>query len=213
MFNNQNKFSAKRKLSHYFERTYDVKGRFSSYWHQVDEIISLQPEKVLEVGIGNSFVSNYLKERGIDITSIDVFHGLRPNITASVLAIPFCDETFDVIACYEVLEHLPYNDFPNALKELARVSQRHIILSVPDITTVYRFYIELPKIKAIKKLIPHPFHRVTGHKFDDEHHWEIGKKGYNLQRIKLDIINSGLNILKTYRVFEFYYHRFFVLTK
>ena len=41
----------------------------------------------------------------------------------------------------------------------------------------------------------------------------IGKTGYSLKRIMNDIENSGFHILKTYRVFEWYYHRFFILKK
>jgi len=198
---------------HYFDETYDVQGRFSAYWHQINEVISLQPAKVLEVGVGTGLVANYLKVRGIDITTIDVLHGLKPNITASVLAIPFSAQTFDIITCYEVLEHLPYSDFPKALQELGRVARKHVILSLPDVTTVYRLLIELPKMRPIKRLIPHPFPRSTVHKYDGEHHWEIGKTGYALHKIKLDITRSRFKILKTYRVFEFCYNRFFLLEK
>jgi ubiquinone/menaquinone biosynthesis C-methylase UbiE len=213
MLPNQQKETSTTQNYHYFDKTYDVKGRFSAYWHQINEVISLEPAKVLEVGIGTGLVADYLKVRGIDITTIDVVHGLKPNITASVLAIPFSAETFDIITCYEVLEHLPYSDFPKALKELARVARKHVILSLPDVTTVYRLLIELPKMKPIKRLIPHPFPRSTVHRYDGEHHWEIGKTGYALHKIKLDITRSRFKILKTYRVFEFCYNRFFLLEK
>ena len=49
--------------SHFFTESYDSKGRFSSYWHQIHEIIRLRPKRVLEIGIGNVFVSKYLKEK------------------------------------------------------------------------------------------------------------------------------------------------------
>jgi len=35
------------KPSHYFQRNYDTKERFISYWHQVNEIIELEPNSVL----------------------------------------------------------------------------------------------------------------------------------------------------------------------
>jgi ubiquinone/menaquinone biosynthesis C-methylase UbiE len=213
MCDNQQKTTSPKQNHHYFDETYDIKGRFSAYWHQINEVISLQPAKLLEAGIGTGLVADYLKVRGIDITTIDVVHGLKPDITASVLAMPFPTETFDIITCYEVLEHLPYSDFPKALKELARVARKHVILSLPDVTTVYKLHIELPKMRPIKKLIPHPFPRSTVHKYDGEHHWEIGKTGYALQKIELDITRSRFKILKTYRVFELCYHRLFLLAK
>jgi hypothetical protein len=51
------------------------------------------------------------------------------------------------------------------------------------------------------------------HKFDGEHYWEIGKKNYPLNKIINDINLSGFTILKTYRIIEFKYHRFFILKK
>ena len=199
--------------NHYFNETYNTKERFISYWHQINEIICLEPEKVLEVGIGNGFVRRYLKDKGINVTVLDIVYELQPDASGSVLAIPFASELFCVVACYEVLEHLPYSNFAKALREIYRVSQKHVILSLPDVTTVYRFNIELPRIKPIKKLVPRPFPRPTYHKFDGEHHWEIGKTGYPFKKIKFDIIGTGFNIIKTYRIFEFYYHRFFLLEK
>lgn len=198
---------------HYFKGSYDSKERFISYWHQINEIISFEPEKILEIGVGNGFTSKYLKDRNLSIITFDVENGLSPDVAGSVLKLPFASESFDVVACYEVLEHLPYSEFPKALKEIHRVSRKHVVLSLPDVTTVYRINIELPRIRPIKRLVNHPFHRPVQHTFDGEHYWEIGKASYPLKRVELDIRQAGLKIIKTYRVFEFYYHRFFALEK
>jgi len=93
------------------------------------------------------------------------------------------------------------------------VSQKHVILSLPDVTPVYRLNIELPRMRPIKRLIEHPFPRPTQHEFDGQHYWEIGKRLYPLKKIKLDIKRKGFKIMKTYRVFEFYYNRIFILEK
>lgn len=148
---------------HFSPQSYDTLERFISYWHQIHEIISLEPKKVLEVGIGNGFVTRYLRANGWNVTTLDIVSELGPDVAGSVLSLPFSDTAFDVIACFEVLEHLPYEDFTKALEELRRVSQRHLILSVPDHTAVYRVNIELPRMKPIKRLIPHPFPRPLSH--------------------------------------------------
>jgi len=49
--------------------------------------------------------------------------------------------------------------------------------------------------------------------FDDQHYWEIGKAGYRLGKITKDIERAGFDIIKTYRIFEHPYHRFFILEK
>jgi ubiquinone/menaquinone biosynthesis C-methylase UbiE len=199
--------------SAYFESTYDTKERFCSYWHQIDEVLQLKPSKVLEIGVGNSFVTKYLNKKGANVTTLDIAYDLQPDVAGSVLNLPFINASFDTVTCCQVLEHLPYENFPESLRELARVSQSHVIISLPDATTVYRVNIELPRIKPIRKLIPHPFPRATTQVYNGAHYWEIGKRQYPLEKIVRDIEKSKLNITKTYRVFEFYYHRFFILTK
>jgi len=199
--------------NHYFNKSYDTKERFISYWHQINEIINLNPKTVLEIGIGNGFVSKYLKERKVNVITLDIDKRLNPDVVGSVLNMPFSDKSFDVVACYEVLEHLPFKNFPKALSEIFRVSKSYAILSLPDASRVYRVYIHIPKIRIFKKLIPLPKLKPSVHKFDGEHYWEIGKVGYPLSKIINEIRKAGFKVEKTYRVFENPYHRFFILRK
>ena len=50
-------------------------------------------------------------------------------------------------------------------------------------------------------------------KFEGEQYLKIGKADYPLNRIIKNINKAGFNILKTYRIFENTYHRFFILRK
>ena len=118
--------------NHYFNESYDVKERFISYWHQIYEIFEFNPKKVLEIGIGNGFASKYLKERSVNVITLDIDRRLNPDIEGSVLNIPIADESFDVVVCYELLEHLPYESFYKALSEIFRVSNSYATLSLPD---------------------------------------------------------------------------------
>jgi len=198
---------------HYFERDYDTKERFISYWHQIDEVISLKPKNILEIGVGNGFVSDYLKKRKFSVTSLDIDPRLKPDIAGSVLSLPFSTNSFDVIACCEVLEHLSYENFKKALIEIYRVCINNVVLSLPDASRVYSINLQIPKKGAIKKLIPLPESLNKVHNFDGQHYWEIGKKEYPLRKIISDAQEVGFIIQKTYRIFEFPYHRFFVLKK
>jgi SAM-dependent methyltransferase len=198
---------------HYFENAYDSKGRFISYWHQIYEITVLEPQSILEVGIGNGLTSHYLKQRGLNITTIDIDAHLRPDINGSILDIPFQDKSFDVVACFEVLEHIPYEKLPHALSELHRISCRYVILSLPDCSKVYPLYVQIPKLGTLKRLVPLPRMKSLRHRFDGEHYWELGKAGYPVQKIMHDMENAGFEIIKAYRVFEVPYHHFFVLSK
>ncbi|MGD2269337.1 MAG: methyltransferase domain-containing protein [Desulfobacterales bacterium] len=199
---------------HYYDLSYDNKERFCSYWHQINEIMSIKAENVLEIGIGNGMVSKYLKERGRKITTLDIHRELKPEVVGSILRIPFTDASFDVVACYEVLEHISYKDFLKALAEIHRVSSLHAILSLPDRTgRAYKFHIQIPKIGDIKKLITIPRLKPLKPEFDGVHYWEIGTHEYSLKKIMTALKKAGFVIKRNYRVFEYPYHRFFLLMK
>lgn len=199
--------------SHYYDARYDRKERFMGYWYQIHELNKFRSSDILEIGIGNKFVSRYLKERGVRITGLDFDRDLAPDVVGDARCLPFAAASFDVVACYEVLEHLPYENFEMALAEIHRVTKSHAILSIPDADIVYQFYFHVIGLGAIKKLIPLPRLRRRRHVFNGQHYWEIGKAGYPLKRIIRDIEKSGFTVERTYRAFEQPYHRFFNLIK
>lgn len=199
--------------NHYFDPSYNTKERFCSYWHQIAEIVALKPRRLLEIGIGNGFVADYLRKRKFPIFTMDIDWHLRPDIGASVLMTPFQDAYFELVACYEVLEHLPFSCFSQALAEIWRISSCYALLSLPDSNRHFPVYIKIPRYGIYKKIIPLFRLRQEVHEFEGEHYWEIGKADYPLSKITGAIKKAGFHILKTYRVFEFPYHRMFILRK
>lgn len=192
---------------------YDSKRRFASYWHQIREILERQPKNVLEIGVGSGFVSRYLHDRGIALTTVDNDINLHPDTVADVQKLPFEKNSYDVAVAYEVLEHIPYEDALEALRELCRVSKRYVILSVPDATRVFCFALSIPGIGIVRKVLSVPIFPRTHRMTKGGHYWEVGKQGLPLSRIMRDLEGSGFHIEKTYRVFENPYHRFFLLRK
>jgi SAM-dependent methyltransferase len=199
---------------HYYRFDYDIKERFCSYWHQIDEVVASKPKNVLEIGIGNGIVSSYLAKRGIEVVTLDVDPALGSDVVGSALGIPFVEGAFDVVACYEVLEHLPYPDFRKALDEIRFASNGYVVLSLPDRTgRAYRFLVQIPRLGEIKKHITLPRWRALPSRYDGQHYWEIGTGDYSAGRIISDIQQAGFQVTKNYRVFEYPYHHFFVLQK
>ena len=202
------------KADHYFNTNYDNKERFFSYWHQINEVLSLNAREILEIGKGNGFVSNYLIGRGKRIFTFDIDKNLIPDVVGTVKEIPFCSEAFDVVTCCEVLEHLPYEYFYDALKELYRVSKSYVVLSLPDRSgRAYKFHIQIPTLGEFTSLITIPRLKPIEWKFDGEHYWEIGTSGYSIKKIISQIEKLNFLISKNYRVFDFPYHRILLLEK
>src|SRR5687767_9675121 len=109
----------------------------------VAEVVALSPHTFLDAGCGEGFVARKVIDAipSIRLTGCDVSHAAleiaavaNPEATfvaGSVVDLPFPDHSFDVVGCFEVLEHLP-GDLPRrALSELGRVARQAVVLSVP----------------------------------------------------------------------------------
>jgi len=189
---------------------YNHRSRWMSYWHQIDEVLRLKPDSVLEIGIGDKTVVNFLKSQGVNITTLDINKDLKPDVIGSVLTMPFRDSSFDVVLCAEVLEHLPFEKFEEGLKELKRVSRKNLVLSLPHFGHSLKFSFKIPLIK--EKRIACRLAFPIKHEFNGEHYWEIGKKGYPPDKIR-KIIKKYFQIKKEFIPFENQYHHFFILEK
>jgi SAM-dependent methyltransferase len=117
---------------HYWTRAYNTKERSCSFWHQVDEVLSMGASTALEVGPGSGVVTDWLRRAGVDVTTLDPDTALEPGIVGSVTAIPLDDDSFDVVLCSQVLEHLPFEEAEVALREIRRVCRRGAVVSLPD---------------------------------------------------------------------------------
>jgi|SRR3989344_6078797 len=198
-------------MTDYFSSNYEDKRRFMSYWYQIKEVSDFHPENVLIIGKGSGLVSEYLKLTGIKAVTLDIDESLKPDVAASVLDMPFGDSEFDVVLCAQVLEHLPYKDFDQAIFEIKRVSKNGAVISLPHFGPAIRFLFKLPLLPEIKFMVKLPYPKK--HKFKEEHYWEIGKRGYPVKKIKKDIEKNRLNITKDFVVFENPLHHFFIVKK
>ncbi|MGC4190445.1 MAG: class I SAM-dependent methyltransferase [Thermomicrobiales bacterium] len=120
-----------------------VQRRLIDRFHKkITKIVSdLHPATILDAGCGEGFVDDILFKAmpSVSITGFDVLEdsvklaALRnPRGTFSlgdIYNIDHPDDSFDVVICFEVLEHLHEPD--RALKELARIAREAVVMSVP----------------------------------------------------------------------------------
>lgn len=165
-----------------------------NYWHQIATVVGTKSVTVLEVGGGNRLVADHLAKLGFDVTVVDIDPELKPDIVGSVLELPFQDNAFDVILAAEVLEHLPFRDFFQAMSEIRRVTKQHAIVGLPHSGAVFHFSFKIPLLKRKTIFFKIPYFWVA-HKFNGEHYWEIGKKGYPVRLIIQKIKEAGFAVL------------------
>ena len=195
--------------SHYRFDAYAFEGRFVSYFWQLKEVLALAPSTVLEVGVGDGVFGSFIKKNiAVSYTSVDIAEDLHPDVVGSVLKLPFADKSFDVACAFEVLEHLPFEQFDKAVAELCRVARTHIILSLPHFGPMLSFSLKIPFMPLLRLAIKLPFPKKHG--FNGEHYWEIGKSGYPVSRIREALSRHG-SIERDFIPFNSEYHHFFVL--
>jgi len=199
--------------SHYFNLQYDTKSRWISYWYQISEVIKLQPKSLLEIGVGNKTVSDYLRKIGINIKTCDFDKSLKPDVLADILNLPFKRNSFDVVLCAEVLEHIPFENFSRALSNIHKVAKHYAVITLPgfSITSLYFGIKLIPFIskKEISIKVGYPLK----HQFLGEHFWEIGKKGYPLSKVQKKIKEAGFKAKHYFYPLENPKHNFFILEK
>lgn len=194
--------------SHYNFRKYVHQKRWLSIWHQLDEVLALEPSTLLEVGPGPGLFKVLATHFGISIETLDIDPGLKPDHVASAKELPFNDKSYDCVCAFQMLEHLPYEQSLKAFAEMTRVAKDHVVISLPDAKTLWTYSIYIPKAGQKTIHVPRPRLRALPHVFNGEHYWEINKKGFPLQKI-IDDFNRHAKMINTYRV-EGSRHRFFI---
>jgi len=101
----------------------------------------VKADTILDVGCAEGFVIQRLQETnsslriwGIDIDEEALRRGINLGLKSAVQLMDahhlgLASESFDLILCLEVLEHLP--EPRQALAEMKRVTRRYVLLSVP----------------------------------------------------------------------------------
>lgn len=76
------------------------------------------PKKVLHFAPEQAFYNLFRKQNNLDYTTTDLYSPLA-DVKADICNLPFQDNSYDLILCNHVLEHIP--DDTKAMKELYRV--------------------------------------------------------------------------------------------
>lgn len=198
--------------SHYDYFRYQSPTRFTSYYYQIKASLELQPETIVEIGVGDGTFLTLARNYGIRAYGLDFDRELSPSVCASALQIPLKDESVDVVAAFQILEHLPYESLSLAAGEMRRVCRKGVVVSLPEFGNA-SVTLNLPFVRHIAIPVPHCFPFRPKHEFNGEHYWEINKSGFSLSRILTTFKESGLACQKTWINPYLSYHRFFIFEK
>lgn len=184
----------------------------------------------MDIGTGTGFLPAILKQKGYAVKSLDVNPNLNPDIVGSITSIPLKDSTFDIVSAFQVLEHLEFDNFERSISEMARVSKRYVVLSLPYFC-LYLGIGMLPFRSKYLDWIYIIFNKRSASldivNFDisiqltfmgkvgmvSDHKWELGRKGFPKSKVESVFSSKGLKIIKSFHRQMYPYHFFYLLEK
>ena len=95
-------------------------------------------KRVLDVGCGDGRLSKEVSKEGeryvvgLDLSTAALARVSLPKCCGSAAELPFADSSFDLVMATEIVEHVPEALYGRVLGELARVSSKYILITVPN---------------------------------------------------------------------------------
>jgi hypothetical protein len=207
---------------HFDFETYIDVPRWISYYHQIASTLKLasaQKSKathgirnILLIGVGDGIVPTVIKSYGLSVTTYDYSEHLSPDVVGDVREISkyFGRNSFDLIVCCQVLEHIEYSHFKNVLEQFMHISPS-AILSLPYCSAnLLCGQIRIPKILFKPNLsLPKTWKNSIA---DSQHFWEIGIKGHSVNKVRAQI-QEYYEIKKEFSDSLNTFHRFYLLSR
>lgn len=200
--------------THYAFASYMDKKRWTSVWHQLDEVMRLGPSRVLEIGPGLGLFKAVAGVHGVKVETFDIDPELKPDHVGSVFSLPFSDAAYDAVCAFQMLEHLEYEDALRAARELGRVAAKGCVISLPEAPRRYPMQFTVPRLGLVTWQVPRVYLRPIPNVFDGQHYWEVGRAGFPAARVGADFaVAFGMTLERQYLVPENPRHRFFVFRR
>ena len=159
-------------------------------------------DNVLEIGVGSGFTANYLKSKGVNIKTLDIDGGKKPDIVANLVEYQFPDH-YDHVLAFEVFEHIPFVEFKRVFEKISHMCKKYIFISVPRNEKVWlqlNFHFPIVGKRELR------FVTLRGKVIEPAHFWEIGDGCVSINDLEQVFCKRGFTILtKTRRFSRIFY--------
>lgn len=112
------------------------------------DLVPADVSTVLDVGCGNGAITNRLDPSwsvvGGDFSMAALRFLRGASVALSATALPFVDESFDVVMTTDMLEHIPVDWIDTVIGEMIRVARRYVLICVPQLEPMSYFGIDCP---------------------------------------------------------------------
>lgn len=121
-------------------KPYEWNGAYEKYCEKFKVLFN--PKKVLDVSCATGLYLKGWKMVGVEAEGCDISKwaidnpvelGLKTQVADITKPLPYADNSFDLVMCFDTLEHLEKEQLPIVMKELRRISSNRVVL-----TTVFK---------------------------------------------------------------------------
>lgn len=168
------------------------------YWHQHRLMEGrIRPgQSVLEIGIGSSFTANYLRSRGVHVTTVDIDPEKKPDIVTNIISFEF-NKIHDHILAFQVFEHIPFEKFVEVAKKISSACSGYFFMSIPRCEQVIlNLEYKIPKLGCGKIELTKKRKKIT----EQHHFWEVDHGDVTFKRIKNIMSKYGFRQAQMYKV-------------
>ena len=177
---------------------------FSDYWKTtkldvymkekidiISKIIPKDVKNILDAGCGNGITTNVLSQKyyvtGVDRSKYALSQvKCQRKINCAIEELDYHRNSFDLILCSEVLEHLSDNDFPKVAGKIKELSRKYILVTTPNAETLRKRFSKCHQ---------------CGHQFNVYYHF----RSFNKRKLKKTFNEYNLTFLTTCgRQYEYY---------
>jgi hypothetical protein len=169
---------------------------------------------------------------GYQTSTADIDPDYNPDYLGDIRELDISTK-FDLVASFEVLQHLPFDHVGEMIKKLTGLSSKYVFLSVPSRVHYLKFGIALPAFLIPRRLgmgwlygwksamvtweWPRRSYPPQATWQDREdywkpHYWEAGRKQYPKKRVIAAVENAGLEVIWS-RHNPDHPHHFFIMAK
>ncbi len=157
---------------------------WTRHFHIIKTLLKITQGEVLEAGTGDGVVRRCIQPFVKKYTVLDINPALHPDILGNIReCLPNLVESFDAVVVTEVLEHLPFSEFPHCLSNFWKYLRPggFLLLTLPH--RKGHMLIVTPGQKLWKLRFPigltslsEAYNRFVRRQIwiDPNHYWEIG---------------------------------------
>ena len=198
-----NPLARKREFFRYYSHK-----RIQHQLKQLEMLKDVSGVRLTEIGSYLGFATALFQAAGfqvrtIDAAPVDILGEITPedHISKNILDITSQDVSGqEVVVCCETLEHLHFTDVEKVLEKLQTAKVEWLLISVPyrclsidarlvvnPFSSMFKWIMKLPT-KTFRAFKPDP--EPHGHK------WELGYKGYGLDKLTSALDRAGFRVEK-----------------